>query len=307
MAMNCPTCRTPFQPGDLICLTCGANLARVGRRNPPTREDERRRQQAQQQQPAQPPPPVRPAEPHAHPPQEPYAQPAPDPYAQPAPDPYAAPDPYGVPDPYGAQRPQQGPYEPNPGPRGPQGPYEPQVQRPQDSAHPHPPPPVRPPVTPQTPPRREETLIPPEARQQPQRPAVPDSTAFMCPHCESVLTDPSAAQCNVCLRPLRATPTVLRLLFPAAELKVSVGQHLVLGRDVGQSPVAGTFTQYDNVSRRHTTVWLDPSGTAWVRDERSTNGTFVNGQRLPAGVEAPLNDGDQLRLAADVTGTVHLG
>jgi hypothetical protein len=153
--------------------------------------------------------------------------------------------------------------------------------------------------------RREETLIPPEARQ-PQRPAATDSTAFMCPHCEAVLTDPAAAQCNVCLRPLRATPTVLRVLFPTAELKVSVGQHLVLGRDVGQSPVAGTFTQYDNVSRRHTTIWLDPSGTAWVRDERSTNGTFVNGQRLPPGVEAPLNEGDSLRLAADVTGTVHL-
>jgi hypothetical protein len=160
-------------------------------------------------------------------------------------------------------------------------------------------------VTPQNSPRREETLIPPEARQ-PQRPDVPESTAFMCPHCEAVLTDPSLAQCNVCLRPLRASPTELRLLFPTAELKVSVGQHLVLGRDVGQSPVATTFTQYDNVSRRHTTVWLDPAGVAWVRDERSTNGTFVNGQRLPAGVEAPLNDGDQLRLAADVTGTVQL-
>lgn len=151
---------------------------------------------------------------------------------------------------------------------------------------------------------REATLLPHDHNQG--RPA-PDSTAFMCPYCEAVLSNPGAAQCDSCLRPLpkQGTP-VLRVQFPTGELKVSVGQHLVLGRDAGQSPVASTFTQYDNVSRRHSTVWLDPSGTAWVRDEGSTNGTFVNGERLPRGVEAPLRDGDQLRLAADVTGTVQL-
>jgi pSer/pThr/pTyr-binding forkhead associated (FHA) protein len=99
---------------------------------------------------------------------------------------------------------------------------------------------------------------------------------------------------------------VLRLVFPTGELRVARGQHLVLGRDAGQSPVAATFTRYDNVSRRHSTIWLDPAGAAWVRDERSTNGTFVNDQRLPPGSEAPLRDGDSLRLAADATGTVHL-
>ncbi|WP_146059082.1 FHA domain-containing protein [Actinomadura rubteroloni] len=135
----------------------------------------------------------------------------------------------------------------------------------------------------------------------------------MCPYCEAVLTNPAAAQCESCLRPLTSKPhgapqaaPTLRVQFPSGDVKVAAGQHLVLGRDAGQSPVANTFTQYDNVSRRHSTVWLDPSGTAWVRDEGSTNGTFVNGERLPRGVEAPLRDGDQLRLAADVTGTVQL-
>jgi pSer/pThr/pTyr-binding forkhead associated (FHA) protein len=129
----------------------------------------------------------------------------------------------------------------------------------------------------------------------------------MCPHCENVLANPAAAQCNVCLKPLRSTgaPT-LKLDFPTGELKISVGQHLILGRDAGQSPAASTFTQYDNVSRKHATVWLDAGGVAKVRDERSTNGTFVNGERLSPGVEAFLQDGDQLRLAADVTGTIHL-
>ncbi|HEY8482394.1 MAG TPA: FHA domain-containing protein [Spirillospora sp.] len=157
------------------------------------------------------------------------------------------------------------------------------------------------------PPHGREAMAPPE--QNPGRPAQadPSGTAMMCPYCEAVLSNPSAAQCESCLRPLpqKGSP-VLRVQFPTGELKVSVGQHLVLGRDAGQSPVASTFTQYDNVSRRHSTLWLDPSGTAWVRDEGSTNGTFVNGERIPRGVEAPLHDGDQLRLAADVTGTVQL-
>jgi hypothetical protein len=175
----------------------------------------------------------------------------------------------------------------------PQGPGDNQYGPPQSGGQPPMPPPHG----------REATLLPPDHNQGRQ----PDSTAFMCPYCEAVLSHPGAAQCDSCLRPLpqKGTP-VLRVMFPTGELKVSVGQHLVIGRDAGQSPVASTFTQYDNVSRRHSTVWLDPSGTAWVRDEGSTNGTFVNGERLPRGVEAPLRDGDQLRLAADVTGTVQL-
>lgn len=164
-------------------------------------------------------------------------------------------------------------------------------------------------VPPPVPARREETLVPPEERQSARSRLggnSDESTAFMCPHCETVITDRHASVCMQCLRPLRPQP-VLRLTFPAGEVKIPVGQHLVLGRDAGQSPVATTFTQYDNVSRRHSTIWLDPAGAAWVRDERSTNGTFVNDHRLPPGAEAPLRDGDSLRLAADVTGTVHLG
>ncbi|RMI38837.1 FHA domain-containing protein [Actinomadura harenae] len=152
---------------------------------------------------------------------------------------------------------------------------------------------------------REQTLLPPDGQGGGRR---PDSTGLMCPYCEAVVSNPNASQCDSCLRPLpgQGAPT-LRVLFPTGELKLASGQSLVLGRDAGQSPVAATFTPYDNVSRRHSTVWLDQQGTAWVRDEGSTNGTFVNGERLPPRVDAPLRDGDQLRLAADVAGTVSLG
>ncbi|TDC44214.1 FHA domain-containing protein [Actinomadura sp. KC345] len=236
-------------------------------------------------------------------PQAPQQQPPmPDQYQQPQDQQYAPPqDQYQQREPQYQPQDQYGMPQPGPGDQG-FGPP-PQQHAPQHG------PPHGGGQSPMPPPHgREATLLPPDQNQGQQRPpGSPDSTAFMCPYCEAVLTNPAAAQCDSCLRPLpqQGTP-ILRVMFPTGELKVSVGQHLVLGRDAGQSPVASTFTQYDNVSRRHSTVWLDPSGTAWVRDEGSTNGTFVNGERLPRGVEAPLRNGDQLRLAADVTGTVQL-
>ena len=183
------------------------------------------------------------------------------------------------------------------GPLGPAGPAGPSIPPPRPSVSSVPPP---------IPARREETLVPPEERHSVRsRRDGDESTAFMCPHCETVITDRHATVCVQCLRPLRPQP-VLRLAFPAGEVKIPVGQRLVLGRDAGQSPVAATFTQYDNVSRRHATVSLDPAGQPRVRDEGSTNGTYVNGERIPPGVEVPLREGDSLRLAADVTGTVYL-
>ena len=47
------------------------------------------------------------------------------------------------------------------------------------------------------------------------------------------------------------------------------------------------------------------SGTR-VRDEHSTNGTWVNGDRVLPRVDVRLADGDNLRLAADVTAQVSL-
>lgn len=397
---TCPICEEPFQPGDLLCMSCGANLARVGSTHrsgstyghqapqpsapaynaPPQQQYGPPQQgQAQPQQdswsPPPPPPQQGPAQqdawtPPPPPPQQgpqmgqPDAQGAPwspgqqgqtrAPQWSPAQGGPQAPDAGwqsqggqpqtpeqgwqsggrpGGPDAGWQQSAQPGPdaaWQPRSGRQGQQGhdawssppqgssgqPQQDAWTPPQQQGGQHLPPgpgdPQMPPAPqhggrPVTPPPhgREATLLPPDEPQQPQRGG--DSTAFMCPHCEAVLSNPSAAQCEVCLRPVRQKSPVLRVVFPSGELKISVGQHLVLGRDAGQSPVASTFTQYDNVSRRHSTVWLDPSGTAWVRDEGSTNGTFVNGERLPRGVEAPLRDGDELRLAADVTGTVQLG
>ena len=132
-----------------------------------------------------------------------------------------------------------------------------------------------------------------------------------CPHCGSALREPSSIFCTVCGKPLpRPTgvisPVVLRLSFPTGNVEIPAGTSLVLGRDPEESLVAAAFADYDNVSRRHATVTVSDSGTAPLRDERSTNGTFVNGDRGLPGAEARLTDGDSVRLAGDVTAKVSL-
>ncbi|HXB50488.1 MAG TPA: FHA domain-containing protein [Streptosporangiaceae bacterium] len=112
------------------------------------------------------------------------------------------------------------------------------------------------------------------------------------------------------LRPRERTgpisPAVLRLSFPTGNVEVPAGTTLLLGRDPAESLVAAAFADYENVSRRHATVTVDDGGHASIRDENSTNGTFVNGDRVLPGINVRLADGDIVRLAADVTAEVNL-
>jgi pSer/pThr/pTyr-binding forkhead associated (FHA) protein len=102
------------------------------------------------------------------------------------------------------------------------------------------------------------------------------------------------------------SPAVLRLAFPTGNVEVPAGTSLLLGRDPAESLVAAAFARYENVSRRHATVTMDDNGHASIRDENSTNGTFVNGDRVLPGVAVRLADGDVVRLAADVAADVLL-
>jgi pSer/pThr/pTyr-binding forkhead associated (FHA) protein len=102
------------------------------------------------------------------------------------------------------------------------------------------------------------------------------------------------------------SPAVLRLAFPTGNVEVPAGTSLLLGRDPAESLVAAAFSQFENVSRRHATVTVDDAGHASIRDEHSTNGTFVNGDRVLPGTTVRLADGDTVRLGADVSGEVLL-
>ncbi|WP_329282033.1 FHA domain-containing protein [Streptomyces sp. NBC_01451] len=99
---------------------------------------------------------------------------------------------------------------------------------------------------------------------------------------------------------------VLELRFPNGSVVVRAGREVTLGRDPLLCPdTAGRLTRYDNVSRLHATVGLDPDGACWIRDEGSTNGTFVDGEEIGPGERGPLREGAELRLASDVTAEVH--
>lgn len=69
-----------------------------------------------------------------------------------------------------------------------------------------------------------------------------------------------------------------------------------VGRDpqvIGRAPTAHIVLADPHLSRRHATVQLTDEG-AWLTDLGSTNGTWLNDQRITGSV--PLSDGDVIRL-----------
>jgi FHA domain/Double zinc ribbon len=158
----------------------------------------------------------------------------------------------------------------------------------------------------------EEEITPPTVMQEylnREGTATPQAPAD-CPGCGLPIADRSLEACPSCGKPLATTgpisPVVLRLSFPTGNVDVPAGTSLVLGRDPGESLVAAAFAPYENVSRRHATVTVSDTGEASIRDDYSTNGTFVNGDRVLPGTDVRIGNGDSVRLAADVTAEVSL-
>lgn len=71
--------------------------------------------------------------------------------------------------------------------------------------------------------------------------------------------------------------------------------HAVEGEElmIGRSASAGLSVDEQSLSRRHARVFRQ-EGRFWIEDLGSTNGTFVNGERLS--VPRPLCDGDRLQI-----------
>lgn len=69
------------------------------------------------------------------------------------------------------------------------------------------------------------------------------------------------------------------------------------------TPVNGYFDS-KVLSRQHAEIWADKSGKIWIRDVKSSNGTFVNGHRLsPENRESEaheLRENDTLELGIDI-------
>ncbi|MBO3750628.1 FHA domain-containing protein [Streptosporangiaceae bacterium NEAU-GS5] len=155
----------------------------------------------------------------------------------------------------------------------------------------------------------------------------PQASADTCPKCGAEIPDPANKVCVECLEPFdpprtsgaaaggaadtvtgtrRDVPRTLVAEFTTGEVVVKPGESALLGRDPAIGMAARVLHTFDNVSRRHATLGVEPNGAAWVRDEDSTNGTFVNGSPAGAQVKTVLHDGDRLRLAADVEASIRL-
>jgi pSer/pThr/pTyr-binding forkhead associated (FHA) protein len=97
-------------------------------------------------------------------------------------------------------------------------------------------------------------------------------------------------------------PNVLTLTIRDKSIVVPECNHIVVGRraptgqaqpDIDLSPFSA---EIKGVSRRHLRI-VHLGGTAvLVNDLYSSNGTWLNGERLKPLIEYPLNDGDLLRL-----------
>ena len=77
------------------------------------------------------------------------------------------------------------------------------------------------------------------------------------------------------------------------------GQEISIERDmlVGRDQDAEILLQLKDISRKHAAL-LFRDDHIWVKDLKSTNGTFVNGVRVEQEQEIELHDGDMLQFAS---------
>jgi diguanylate cyclase (GGDEF)-like protein len=86
---------------------------------------------------------------------------------------------------------------------------------------------------------------------------------------------------------------VIRGGIPGTMLRLAQ-QASSLGRSV-----ENTFQLFDNtVSRHHAVISINQEGTAWVTDLGSTNGTFIDGKRLPIHTPVMIEDGSRLQVGS---------
>ena len=116
------------------------------------------------------------------------------------------------------------------------------------------------------------------------------------------------ANTHICASPVAQTDTDKKVTAPhsAYMLVVSGGIPGTMvrlseqGTSLGRS-AESTFQISDiTVSRDHAVIMTDEMGSVQVRDEGSTNGTFLNGKRIHAHRQVELADGDRVQLGTNI-------
>lgn len=113
-----------------------------------------------------------------------------------------------------------------------------------------------------------------------------------------VASTDSSPTANLSKRARKKLPTTLVVTHGAqAGTKLSLGEPILIGR----SPECQLLLDDDYVSTRHARIVLG-KGTWMVEDLGSTNGTFVNNERISTAT--PLRPEDSLRIGRTVMGVV---
>lgn len=103
------------------------------------------------------------------------------------------------------------------------------------------------------------------------------------------------------LLPLNATFERKQIVVPILPETLRIGRQT--NAKTLPTPLNGYFDS-KVLSRQHAEIWADRSGKVWIRDVKSSNGTFVNASRLsPENRESEpheLREGDTLELGIDI-------
>lgn len=83
-----------------------------------------------------------------------------------------------------------------------------------------------------------------------------------------------------------------------AKARVRLNKRLMI---VGAAPAADVAVEVPQVSTHHATLQLFPNGNLFVRDEGSTNGTFVDGRKLAAGERCKVELGQTISFSRAIT------
>jgi pSer/pThr/pTyr-binding forkhead associated (FHA) protein len=105
----------------------------------------------------------------------------------------------------------------------------------------------------------------------------------------------------LCLTPLNGTFERKNLQVPSYPEVIRIGRQT--NAKSAPTPINGYFDS-KVLSRQHAEVWADAKGKIWIRDIKSSNGTFVNGQRLSGENKDSdpheLREQDMLELGIDI-------
>ena len=98
-------------------------------------------------------------------------------------------------------------------------------------------------------------------------------------------------------------PAPCALRFPWG--RVPIARRLGVGRDAGFSPISAQLDSHATVSRRHAIVQAE-QGRWTVRDVGSTNGTYLNGERLAEGETRGIGNGDRVGFSRSLQADVEI-